>query len=253
VLGSALDTRHLFDVLHAGKLEDLGRLRVIQDVYVPAPNAARFLEYVCDCVGVLPLWLCPVRQTRTAQFLSPHYDDADDSKEEEEERMLMDKLMINVGIYGRPRAFPFDPVRVNEELMERAHALGGRKMLYAQTYYSRDAFWRVYDERRYRAVRAKLGADAAMFDVYDKVCLTATQRRALSVPVHQSENAFLRRVIAQIVLSKARQTAAAALRLAWRAAQCWLCCVTCGICGALRRRCCSCLRGGAVANHKKGE
>ena len=58
-------------------------------------------------------------------------------------------LMFNVGVYGTPHGGTeaYDPVDLNREVEGFVSGLGGRKMLYAQTFYTQDEFWKLFDER----------------------------------------------------------------------------------------------------------
>ena len=69
--------------------------------------------------------------------------------------------MVNVGVYGLPNGGrPFCPVALNSALERRATQLGGRKMLYAQSFYAEADFWALFDRGAYeRARRAYGGAE----------------------------------------------------------------------------------------------
>jgi delta24-sterol reductase len=82
-------------------------------------------------------------------------------------------LIINCGIYGRVSD---GKGRDYTELLERkCQQLGGRKMLYAQNFYSEDNFWEIYgDKHEYDRLRDEL--DASYFPyLYEKVCPNVSQ------------------------------------------------------------------------------
>ena len=61
---------------------------------------------------------------------------------------------VNVGVYGRPlQGKPFDPLAVNQRLESGASRLGGRKMLYAQSFYTREEFDALFDHATYELAR----------------------------------------------------------------------------------------------------
>ena len=64
-------------------------------------------------------------------------------------------LMFNVGVYGTPHggAAAYDPVDLNREVERFVSDRGGRKMLYAQTFYTREEFWELFDLGACGAVR----------------------------------------------------------------------------------------------------
>ncbi|KAL7423954.1 hypothetical protein Q5752_001539 [Cryptotrichosporon argae] len=191
VFGGLLDTKHLFAVLHSSRLTDLGRMRIIQDCYVPAANAEHFIDQIDPEIGVYPLWLCPIKATRTPQVLACHYAEHVD-------------MFINVGIYGRPREFPFDAARTNGRLVALLVETGARSMLYAQTWHSPDQFAAIYGDglERMQAVREAYGGADCFFDLYDKVALSEAEREALGKPMRGTEEEELRAVVKDIALSK---------------------------------------------------
>ena len=137
----------------------LGHKFLIQDFYVPTEGLAAFLGNVRRDAGIYPLWLCPIRGTRTPQFLSPHY-------QETASRWPLPDF-VNVGAYGVPhqgRAIP-DATRALESLV---HQLGGRKMLDSIKYSPEDEFWKVYDRARYLALRREAVSEGCWRDLYDK-------------------------------------------------------------------------------------
>lgn len=78
------------------------------------------------------------------------------------------EVMLNVGVWG---AGPRDReafIEINRRLEKKVADLGGIKWLYAQTYYTEEEFWDIYDRKAYDAIRAKYGA-TNMPTVYDKV------------------------------------------------------------------------------------
>ena len=50
-----------------------GRYResVIQDVDIPLPRAAEFLAFLLREIGILPIWVCPVRGERAGAAFFP--------------------------------------------------------------------------------------------------------------------------------------------------------------------------------------
>jgi hypothetical protein len=60
----------------------------------------------------------------------------------------------------------------HNRLVERKVAeLGGIKSLYSDSYYERDAFWRIYDETAYRALTRKYDPAGRFPDLYEKCVL----------------------------------------------------------------------------------
>jgi len=57
---------------------------------------------------------------------------------------------------------------MNRQLEAKVQELGGRKWLYAQTYYSEGQFWDIYDRDAYETLRHKYHA-THLPSIYDKV------------------------------------------------------------------------------------
>lgn len=134
-----------------------------------AREACELTEYTGDLsahgVGIWPLWICPVRQVQER-----HATDAGFGFPVT--RKGRGGLMFNVGVYGVPNGgAPFDPVVVNRALEDEVSRLGGRKMMYAQSFYTTDSFWRLFNRRAYEATRARYHAAGAFPDVPTKALL----------------------------------------------------------------------------------
>lgn len=73
---------------------------------------------------------------------------------------------INIGLYGLPHG----PVKaLTQELEEKILELGGRKMLYALTYYSKEKFEKSYDIQRLESLRKMYMANGLFLPLYNKV------------------------------------------------------------------------------------
>jgi Delta24-sterol reductase len=157
-LDDFLHTRVLYRALHASRQS----MRfVVQDLAMPFTSAPAFVDYTHKVFGIYPLWLCPLRQSSAPTF-HPHNDkiarDADGSLQP----------LINVGLWGDGPQKHEDFVAVNRGLEGKLRELGGTKWFYAQTYYSEDEFWKIYDRKWYDTLREKYHA-TFLPTVYDKV------------------------------------------------------------------------------------
>ena len=130
---------------------------LVQDICLPEDKVVSFLDFARRNYNVYPLWLCPLRVAGPDK-LSPN--------------ALATKLVINVGIWGpmKPAAGSF--VERNRRLEAKVHELGGRKVLYAHSYYTEEEFWQVYDKPSYTGLRRRYHATVIFPDVYAK---TATK------------------------------------------------------------------------------
>ncbi len=132
---------------------------VIQDVDIPLQRAAEFLEFFHAEVGILPVWICPIRApAANARFaLYP---------------LAPDATYINFGFWDVVRARESRPAGwINRKIERKVAELGGVKSLYSDSYYSADEFWAIFDRATYTALKAKYDPAVTLGDLYDK-CVT---------------------------------------------------------------------------------
>ena len=96
---------------------------MIQDVDIPIDRAAEFLEFLLREIGIVPVWLCPLRAPRRAGALHALSGDAG-------------QLYVNFGFWDkraqprRARAAGTSIGLVEREVMR----LGGIKSLYSDSF-----------------------------------------------------------------------------------------------------------------------
>lgn len=76
--------------------------------------------------------------------------------------------MVNIGVWGWGPPDYKEFVSKNRALEHKLSELGGRKWLYAQTFYTENEFWGQYGRSWYQALREKYQA-SSLPTVYDKV------------------------------------------------------------------------------------
>lgn len=153
-------TRTLYHALHASRISDQF---VVQDLALPYDTAEAFIDWVDSELGIWPLWLCPLRGCRTPTFhpvtKSSSVTDAGDN---------MSQPMLNVCVWGWGPSDREKFKAKNQALEKKLMELGGRKWLYAHTYYTEEQFWELYDRPRYERLRERYFA-TTLPTVYDKV------------------------------------------------------------------------------------
>ena len=162
-LDDFLHTRMLYTALHAS---GQSKKTIIQDVALPYATAERFVEYADEEFGIWPLWLCPIRQS-PAPTMHPHLKEQSQEQELASKQGALDPI-LNIGIYGWGPSKADEFVKRNRDLEQKVRELGGMKWLYAQTFYSEEEFWEIYDRNWYDALREKYDA-TSLPSVYDKV------------------------------------------------------------------------------------
>lgn len=150
VLNPILNTRKLYQAL-----QDSGASQehLVQDLTLPLNKSVKFLEYIDGRTGIYPLWLCPVKPEPRSPLLC---------------NGLKTPLAINVGVWGPQETDYKKFKKLNKDIEAKLMLLGGKKWMYAHTYYSEDEFWMIYDRQWYDALRKKYKA-TSLPTIYEKV------------------------------------------------------------------------------------
>lgn len=149
LLDSILHTRKLYQALQES---GASQKHLVQDMAVPFVKSVEFLEYIDRLLGIYPLWLCPMKPDTNSTLL-PNKIDTD--------------LAINVGIWGGEIKSYEKFVNLNRQLEAKLRSLGGKKCLYAQSFYNEKEFWKIYDKEKYDKLRVKYHAET-LPNVYEK-------------------------------------------------------------------------------------
>jgi hypothetical protein len=157
VLGSLMDSQHLYATLHTIPENWFATTFVVQDFYIPEESVEIFIDQVCESTAITPLWLCPIRGTNTPQILSPHLSHAKPPQ-----------MFVNVGVYGMPKK-DLAPIEATRYLEQQTKLFGGKKMLYSQSYYSEEAFWEIYSLPDYQQLRRRYFADKTWLPITAKI------------------------------------------------------------------------------------
>ncbi|KAI1169645.1 FAD-binding domain-containing protein [Nemania sp. FL0916] len=155
-LNDFMHTRMLYRALHGS---DMSFGYMVQDLSLPYSTAESFIHYTAKELNIWPLWLCPLRETKEPTFHPSTKLPGPKSSP---------KPMLNIGLWGLASQDLPSFVRQNRHLEHTLEELGGRKVLYAHTYYTEDEFWRLYDRKWYDDLRKKYWAES-LPNVYDKI------------------------------------------------------------------------------------
>jgi hypothetical protein len=168
ILSPVFTTSSLYKRLHASEVSVIADTLLIQDIYIPISKSKEFLSFLQsgelfmkDGDALEPIWLCPIRSNSTPQKMSPHYFQNDE-----------ELLFINFGLWThRPNwQLGCSACKNATKILEKeTKRLGGRKMLYSLSYYSREEWSNIYDIQWYQQMKTKWDADYAWGDIYDKI------------------------------------------------------------------------------------
>ena len=130
---------------------------VIQDVEIPIEHAPEFAQFLHEEIGIKPVWVCPV----TAHDPSVSYSLYS---------MKPHKLYVNFGFW--------DVVKTNHEegyfnkaIEAKVRKLDGQKSLYSTSFYSREEFGQLYNERGYRQLKVRYDSAGKLNSLYEKCIL----------------------------------------------------------------------------------
>jgi delta24-sterol reductase len=152
ILNPLMNTRTMYKGLHA---TNIAQSFFIQDFYIPLSQANKFLNLSINSLGIFPLWLCPVKSTNQSQKLSPHY--------------LKESMLIDFGVWGNPTNKKIEIEKLNKEFEKHVVKIKGRKMFYADSFYSEEKFWSIYNREWYLNLRKKYGAQGVFPNIWQKV------------------------------------------------------------------------------------
>ena len=134
---------------------------VIQDVDIPIAAAADFLAFLLREIGIMPIWICPVRSLEPERQFTLY-------------PMAPDSLYVNFGFWDVVESvLRYEPGHFNRMIEREVSRLGGIKSLYSESYFTREEFAQAYGMDAYQALKAKYDPDARMLGLYDKCVLRA--------------------------------------------------------------------------------
>jgi len=138
---------------------------VIQDVDIPIERAAEFLPWLIENIGILPVWICPIRGSRGVKRFPLYPLDGS-------------ALYVNFGFWDVVKAKAQRPAGYYNRLIEqKVRELGGIKSLYSESYYEPQEFWATYDRSAYDALKRKYDPQGRLGDLYQK-CVLDKQKHA---------------------------------------------------------------------------
>ncbi|KAI1014416.1 hypothetical protein LB504_012129 [Fusarium proliferatum] len=129
-------TRTLYHALHASRISDQF---VVQDLALPYDTAEAFIDWVDSELGIWPLWLCPLKGCQTPTFhpVTKSFSNTGTGDN-------MSQPMLNIGVWGWGPSDREEFKAQNQALEKKLMEFGGRKWLYAHTYYTEEQFWEFY-------------------------------------------------------------------------------------------------------------
>ena len=142
----------------AERLGGYRRESVIQDVDLPLATAPDFLELFMREIGILPVWICPVRNRSGAS--SPLFPAPADR-------------YVNFGFWDTLRfRIGYPDGHFNRIVEDAVTDLGGIKSLYSSSFYPEREFHRIYGGDAFRELKEAYDPQGALGELYEK-CVRA--------------------------------------------------------------------------------
>jgi FAD/FMN-containing dehydrogenase len=130
---------------------------VIQDVEIPVEHAPAFARFFNREIGIKPVWVCPV----AAYDLEASYAFYP---------IKPGTLYVNFGFWDAVTT-DHEEGYFNRQVEAKVRELQGKKSLYSNSFYSREEFWRLFDDKAYRALKARYDPTGKLKDLYEKCVL----------------------------------------------------------------------------------
>jgi FAD/FMN-containing dehydrogenase len=141
------------------RLRGLHAESVIQDVDIPLAQAAEFLDFLHAQIGIVPIWICPIRAPAAGSSF-PLYP------------LTPGAVYVNFGFWDNVRTREAHPAGFhNRKIEHKVTELGGIKSLYSDSYFTPEEFWAIYNRPAYDALKRKYDPGRALPDLYEKCVL----------------------------------------------------------------------------------
>jgi len=145
-----------------GLTRGLARMRgvhtesVIQDVDLPVDRAEPFLDFMLAEIGILPIWVCPIRPADPTRPFALY-------------PLMPGRRYVNFGFWDVVESRTAHPPGHFNRLVEhRVIELGGIKSLYSESFFTRREFARAYRIGRYNALKARYDPQLRLLGLYEK-------------------------------------------------------------------------------------
>ncbi|RPH62994.1 MAG: FAD-binding oxidoreductase [Burkholderiales bacterium] len=150
-----------------GLTRRLARLRgrftesVIQDVDIPLARAGEFLDFLQREIGILPVWICPIRPADPAMRFTLY-------------PLEPGVPCVNFGFWDVVESDArHEPGHFNRLVEREVMRLGGIKSLYSDSFFTREEFARAYRMDEYATLKAKYDPGGRALGLYEKCVLRA--------------------------------------------------------------------------------
>jgi FAD/FMN-containing dehydrogenase len=132
---------------------------VIQDVDIPIGRAGDFLDFLLREIGILPVWICPIRSHEAPARFSLY-------------PLEPGMRHVNFGFWDTvDTRSPMPAGHFNRLVEAEVMRLGGIKSLYSDSFFSREDFDRIYGGEAWRALKRRYDPNGRLPGLYEKCVL----------------------------------------------------------------------------------
>jgi len=129
---------------------------VIQDVDIPLHHAPEFLDFLLREIGIVPIWLCPLRAPAGAGSF-PLYP------------LAAGALYVNFGFWDTVHSrSAHEPGHFNRLVEREVLRLGGIKSLYSDSFFTRNEFDAAYGSAEFARLKARYDPHGRLLSLYEK-------------------------------------------------------------------------------------
>ena len=134
---------------------------VIQDVDIPLHRAAEFLDFLLREIGIVPVWICPLREPGAGQAFPLYPLDGA-------------ALYVNFGFWDVVESrVAHEAGHYNRQVEHEVARLGGIKSLYSDSFYTPEEFAEAYRLPAYESLKARYDPGHRLLGLYEKCVLRA--------------------------------------------------------------------------------
>lgn len=148
------------------QLADISQDYLVQDYCLPSKSHVKMHKIIDEKLNIYPLWILALKPGDKSRLSSMYIPNTD--------------MVLNIGTYGWILGGEGGFKKINRSLEDSLHSLGGRKVLYAHSYYTKQEFWDIYDKRWYDKVRYKYSANDVFPNIYSKVIVKRKYNGSMS-------------------------------------------------------------------------
>jgi hypothetical protein len=127
---------------------------IVVDIFTPISKWRKFWDFYLKKFDYFPLWVVPYRMEKTYPWINPKHVEG-----------IKDKLYIDLAIYGMPEIDGHNHYRLMEEELL---ILPGFKTLISYNSFSKEEFWKIWNQKNYLAAKSKTDKDNLFGDLYKK-------------------------------------------------------------------------------------